>query len=306
VWEVQNQFLSTRMLDEISSWASSTAEHLRATETSLTRDLHQLELDVSTAQSTVSTKELILKQQQLSDERTENELRERIDEERQRSEDDLKRKAVEITRYGDMLRDLNEMHSATMEGMRTRQRELRQQLELEREAVINEQKKLGSDRTAIKSETRSAEETRASEKEQLEKSVEKQAQHISDLKKDLERIELDHTRVLNKKSEEYFKEVATEKQRVEREQKLIESQLTKDFAGEKESKQREISELEESIKAKERALRKLGVVVENALIDEEGKSGGSGGGGRGAGAAVGGGSKGKGKSGKGDKGCKQS
>jgi hypothetical protein len=293
------------MLEEISSWASSTAEHLRATETSLTRDLHQLELDVSTAQSTVTTKELILKQQEMSDERTENELRERIDEERLRSEEDLKRKAVEIARYGDMLRDLNEMHTVTMEGMQARQRELRQQLEIEREAVINEQKKLGSDRTAIKSETRSAEETRANEKEQLEKSVEKQAQHIAELKKDLERIEYDHTKVLNKKSEEYFKEVATEKQRIEREQRLIESQLSKDFAGEKESKQKEISELEESIKTKERALRKLGVVVENALIDEEDKGGGGATRGRGASGAVGSKPKG-GKGGKSDKGCKQS
>lgn len=296
------------MLEDISSWASSTAEFLRVTETALTSELHQLELEVSTAQSTVTTKDLILKQQEMSDERTENELRERIDEERSRSEEELKRKAVEINRYQEMLRDLNDMHHMTMESMKTRQQELRAQLEIERESVINEQKKLGSDRNAIKSETRSAEETRATEREQLEKSVERQSQHISELKRDLERIELEHTKNLNKKSEEYFKEVTGEQRKIEKERKTIEAQLKNELDAEKEGKRKERAELEESIKTKERALRKLGVVVENALIDEEEKGGDAGGRGRGfiSAAAIGGNRQTKtGKGGK-DKGCKQS
>lgn len=307
VWDVQSQYLSNRLLEEISTWASTTSEYLRNTETSLTNEIHSLELDLSTIQSTVSTKELILQQQEANDERVENELHQRFDDEKDRFQEEISRKIVEINRYRSMLQDLNDMHTATMTNMKAKQQDLRSKLELEREHVINEQKKLGNDRNVIKSETRSAEETRTMEKEQLEKSIEKQTQHISSLKKDLERIELDHTRNLNKKSEEYFKEVSQEQQNIAKEQKNIEGQLLKEYEAERALKKKEREELEEIVKGKERELRKMGIVVENALIDEEGK-GRSGSVGS---AVLGGGGKSAGKrggksGGKGDKGCKQS
>lgn len=270
VWDVQNQYLGGKMLEDVSSWASTTAEYFRSTETILTKDFHELEITSSTLQATVTTKEAMFKQQELSDERTEGDLRERIEEEKTRFEEDIKRKDVEAKRYQEMLKDLMEMHTSTMEAMTTRQKDLRLKLEAEREAVINEQKKLGSDRSTLKTETKSADELRQQEKDQLQASVEKQTAHVRELKRELEQVEFDHTKALNKRSEEYFKEISTEKARIEKDQRALESQLDTEYERDQKTKQNEIKEMSDLIRTKENQLRRLGVVVESSLPENNG------------------------------------
>lgn len=136
---VQNTYLTVAYLEGLGSWASSVAEKFRDTENSLTAELHVLELSLSKLQSEVSAKASIFQQQRETDERTESDLRERIDDQTNRFQEDLKRKQAEKKRYTTMLQEIEQMHTSTMSSMTARQRDLRVKLEAEREAVLTEQ-----------------------------------------------------------------------------------------------------------------------------------------------------------------------
>jgi hypothetical protein len=59
-----------------STWASGTADYFRTVETSQTTEIHELELNNSTIEATLAAKRSMLAQQDVSADRSENELRE--------------------------------------------------------------------------------------------------------------------------------------------------------------------------------------------------------------------------------------
>lgn len=139
VYTVQNVFLANDFLEDLSTWAGGVTDSFRTAETSVTAELHALELRMSTLSSEVSAKRSIFRQQKESDDRVESDLRERMEEEKGRHEENVRRKESERRRYAAMLEEISQMHAATMASMTTRQKELRAKLEREREIVLEEQ-----------------------------------------------------------------------------------------------------------------------------------------------------------------------
>lgn len=268
IWDTENQYLGNKMLEEISTWASTTSEYIRNTETLSRNTIHELELNMSTIRSTILTKETLLKQEEVLNERNENNLRERIDDEKKHYFAEIERKNIEKNRYTEMLNDLMTIHTTTMKSMTERKDSLYKQLETEREIVINEQKKLGNDRMAIKMEAKSSEEQHDTERKELEANLQKQTEHINQLKAELEQIEVSHLKTLNKKSEEYFNEVFQLKNQIAEDSKRLQDSFDREYKADKDKKQAEIKELKSKIKANQNILRQSGVDVGEPLANE--------------------------------------
>jgi len=269
VWAVQNSAMSGRILDEVSTWASSVADSFRSAETKVTAELHELELGISTVKATLSAKRTMLERQIASNERAEAELRERIADEEDRFEKDIKRKDAEKKRYEEMLQDIVEMHKATMVSLTARQKDLRTQLEVEREAALSEQRKLGADRTALKTETKNAEEQRSQEADKLQESIDKQEAHIKQLRQELDQCGNQHKRTLARKKEEYAEKMKNEMVDIENEKERLKRLLKLDYNQDETAKKNEVKELEELVRIKEDSLRKLGVAVDAMVFDSD-------------------------------------
>jgi len=248
------------------AWASRVADTFRKSENSLQVKIHALELELATLTATVEAKQAMFLTLKENDDRAATALEDKMESENSKFEQLSATKRAEISRYESLLNDLGIMHQRAVASLEARIEDFRGKLKAEREAVLEEQRKLSEGRSAIKAEQRSADDTRDEEMEQLAEGVARQQAHIDTLKKEIKDLESAHRAHLNKKSTDHLNETNTLTKNMDADIDVLMAQLRADSRRDEDNKCNEIQKLQDMIRQKERQCVVQGVDPGESVI----------------------------------------